>query len=1138
MISKDDVRAVVSEEIGMDSGSFGDHDDLVGLGMHSLKLMKIAGRWRKLGHQVNYSELALAPTVEAWAALLGAPDEKPTTTETVDDESDPEFGLATMQHAYWVGRQSGLSLGGVAAHLYVEFDGTGIDVDRLGRAVQRVITRHEMLRVALTDNGTQRILAEAPSRVWSVQDLSCLEPDAAEQVLTQTREVKSHQFMDVGAGQVVDFSVSVLPEGRHRVHVDVDMLAADAMSYRRILADLAELYAADADTLPPIDYTYRRYLADRERAADRTVLERDRRWWRDRIDTLPDIPSLPTIPEVDRADVGRSVRLHHLLDAAQKKRLHEVAFGHGLTPAAVLGGMFCEVLAEWSTSRHLLLNVPLFNREQLHPAVDQVVGDFTNSVLLDVDLTDAQSALTRARQFQHTLHTAASHSAYEGLNVLRDLGRNRGGPITPSVVFTSGLGLGELFSERVTDVFGEPVWILSQGPQVDLDAQVVETGGGILVNWDVRRDALPAGVIETMFARYVELIENVLDVAFDWTSVAPVRLPAAQSARRTQANAGVSASLASRTLHDAFFDVALARPDRIALRWGDGESYTYGELATDALRVAQCLAAAGVVPGDTVAVVVPKGHRQVLAVLGVLAAGGVYLPIGVDQPLERTSKIVECGSVRIAVVDGGTELPHTTPRLELVDALRAAPATARAVVSPESIAYVLFTSGSTGEPKGVEVPHTAAAATIDAIIGHFDLTADDCLIGLSALEFDLSVFDIFAPLGIGGTLACVEASVNRDAQAWSALIHRFSVTVVNAAPGLITMLADTASTAEISSVRLILTGGDRVDAAVARRLRAAVPGLRFVGLGGTTETAIHSTICEVTAQSPEWTYLPYGRPMSGVACRVVNSRGEDCPDWVRGEIWIGGRGVAHGYRGDPERTADRFVSYGGQRWYRTGDIGRYLPDGTLDFVGRADNQTKVRGYRVELGEIEVAMRQLAGVDTAVAAVIGVGASARIVAAAHGHALDSETITKGLSVKLPNYMLPDSVTILDVVPVTGNGKVDRADILGVLRESAESAVRASFVPAADDVEAALAYLMEQILEVESLGVETDFFEAGGNSIMATIFVAKVRGMLLVTDITISDVFDSRTVRVLAERLRMQDAGGQLERVAGILVEIAS
>ncbi|SNT49294.1 non-ribosomal peptide synthetase [Rhodococcoides kyotonense] len=1136
MITRDDVRAMVSEEIGVDPGSFADDDNLVELGMHSLKLMKVAGRWRKLGHQVNYSELVLAPTVEAWAALLGVAETQPIAALPAADD-EPEFGLATMQHAYWVGRQSGQSLGGVAAHLYVEFDGADIDVDRLARAVRRVIERHDMLRVAFTDNGTQRILSEAPAQVWSVQDLSGLEPGAVTQALADTREAKSHQFMDVAAGQVVDFSVSVLPDGRHRVHVDVDMLAADAMSYRRILADLADLYVSDADALAPIDYTYRRYLADKARAADRSTIERDRTWWDDRIDTLPDVPALPTIPEAERTDVGRSVRVHHRFDAAQKQRLHDVAFGHGLTPAVVLGGLFCEVLAEWSSSQQLLLNVPLFNREQLHPDVDRVVGDFTNSVLLDVDLTDAHSALSRARRFQHILHTASSHSAYEGLEVLRDIGRHRGSPITPSVVFTSGLGLGELFSDTVTDVFGDPVWILSQGPQVDLDAQVVEIGGGILINWDVRRDALPAGVVETMFARYVDMIENALAPEYDWTATTPAVLPVEQSRRRNQANAGVTAELPARTLHDRFFDLAAIRPERRALRWGEDDSYSYGDLAADALRVAASLTATGVVPGDTVAVVVPKGHRQVVAVLGVLAAGGVYLPVGIDQPVERKAKILERGDVRIAIADDGVELPAPARRLDFSDALRATPAVARATVAPNALAYVLFTSGSTGEPKGVEVSHSAAAATIDAITGHVDLTDDDCLIGLSALEFDLSVFDIFATLGLGGTLACVDASMSRDAHAWSTMIRRFGVTVVNAAPGLITMLADTASADDIARLRVILTGGDRVDAAVARRLRTSVPGLRFIGLGGTTETAIHSTICEVTDESPNWTYVPYGVPMNGVACRVVNSRGEDCPDWVRGEIWIGGRGVAQGYRGDPDRTSDRFVTYEGQRWYRTGDMGRYLPDGTLDFLGRADHQVKIRGYRVELGEIEVAMKRLSGVETAVAAVVGIGTSARLVAAAHGTGLVAEELLEGLSVLLPDYMIPESVDVLDTVPVTGNGKVDRAAILAILRDSTDGTVRNSYVPPGDDVEAALAYLMEQILEVESLGVETDFFEAGGNSIMATIFVAKVRGMLLVPAVTISDVFDARTVRALAARLRTQDRSEQLEQVAGILVDIA-
>ncbi|NKY89553.1 non-ribosomal peptide synthetase [Nocardia veterana] len=1137
MLGKAEIRDIVAAELGIPSEAIGDHDDLVGLGMHSMKLMRLAGRWRKQGHEIRSSELALSPTIAAWAELLGDPGEPapaaPTSEATAELVDGDEFPLATMQHAYWVGRRQDQRLGGVAAHLYVEFDGRGLDADRLGRAVDRLVRRHPQLRVQFTDAGTQRVLPEPLLPVFHVEDLrEVADPDAE---LERIRQHKSHQRMDVASGQVVDITVTLLPDGANRIHVDVDMLAGDALSYRRILDDLAALYDSDADPADRIGYTFREYLAAKDRTAPDNSAAKA--WWEQRLAELPDIPSLPVVPEDERRDPARSIRLHHWFSPTAKAGFDKVAHSHGVTPAVALATVFSEVIARWSARQRFLLNVPLFDREPLHDDIDRVVGDFTNSVLVDVDARASESAVERAKRLQRELHTCAVHSGYEGLDVLRDLGRLRGGPVTPSVVFTSGLDLGELFSDRVTALFGEPVWILSQGPQVDLDAQAAELGGGLLVNWDVRRDAMPAGVVEAMFAEFRRLLLTLAEPGADWTAPLSIALPQAQRAVRERVN-DTRTAWQPRTLHDAFFDRARRHPDAEALRWRDGQS-SYGELADQALAVGAALVDAGVRPGDPVAVVIPKGYRQIPAVLGVLAAGAAYVPIGTGQPPARRDRILARAGARVALTDAVADLPAGVTALDLTDALGGRRLERAAPTDPDALAYILFTSGSTGEPKGVEVSHRAAANTIDALATHFAMDDRARLLGLSSLEFDLSVFDIFAPLALGGALVCVDADIERDAQAWARLIADFGVSVLNCAPGLLGMLLDaTADTPErLASLRLVVTGGDRVDTDLAHRWRAAVPGLRFAGLGGATEAAIHSTVCEVTDAFPAGRpAVPYGTPLANVAMRVVNERGEDCPDWVVGELWIGGTSVADGYRGDPERTAERFVEHAGLRWYRTGDLARYLPDGTVDFLGRADHQVKIRGYRVELGEVETALTTLAPVRQAVAIVT---ASGRLAAAvrADDTAVGADELRAGLRELLPAHMIPDLIEVVETIPLTPNGKLDRAAIRRLIEAGAADATAAA-VPPADEVEAALAYIAAQILGVEAVGVESDFFEIGGNSILATTLTAKVRGLLAVEKFGVTQVFAGRTVRRIAAELRAAEAApGRLAQVSRILLELA-
>ncbi|GAB17612.1 putative non-ribosomal peptide synthetase [Gordonia effusa NBRC 100432] len=1152
-MTKDELRAVVAQTLDLPIDDIDDDQDLLELGLDSLKLMALTSRWRASGARVHYSALVLEPTIEAWSGVFAkagglAKKRKAVVATPVEsapsqpEQQSDDFPLAGMQHAYWIGRGDEQTLGGVAAHLYAEFDGGGPDVDpidpeRLATAVRELVARHPMLRAAITDDGTQRILPAPTIPVLSTEDLRDKSSTVIAARLDQIRDAKSHQRMDVAAGQVIDITLTLLPDNRHRLQLDVDMLAADAQSYRRLLDDLAALY--DGIELPPIGYTFREYLQAREgdSASTSEDIDADRQWWAQRYEQLPEPASLPFVPEAERADPSRSFRLARHFDAEAMSALESAARSRGVTIAVALATVFSEVIARWSSEQRFLLNVPLFNREALHPDVDLVVGDFTNSVLVDVDTSATTSLVETARQVQRELHTAASHSAYRGLDVLRDLGSLRGGPVTASVVFTSGLGLGEVFSPRVTERFGEPVWIISQGPQVDIDAQVVEMGGGLLTNWDIRRDALPDGVAEEMFAEFCRILDTLIAAPRTWDDAGPSELSEPARSVRDRVNSVVTQAFPSRTLHQGFFGNALSEPDRIAVVASDGE-ITYGDLATRALSVGQTLADAGVRAGDTVAIVLPKGADQVAAVLGVLAAGAQYVPIGVDQPAARAERVLERSGARVALVATAADELAGVTSIALADAAQGAALSVPAVVSPESPAYVLFTSGSTGEPKGVQVSHRAAANTIDAIGTEFGLTADDRTLALSALDFDLSVFDLFSPLSSGGAIVCIDEADRRDAQVWSDAIERSRVSVLNAAPGLIGMIVDTARPEQLRTLRTVITGGDRVPAASARALRKAVPGLRFAGLGGATEAAIHSTICEVRDDFPaDATSVPYGVPLRGVACRVVNGSGHDCPDWVVGELWIGGASVADGYRGDAERTAARFVTHAGLRWYRTGDLARYRPDGSLDFQGRADHQVKVRGHRVELGEVEAALMSVDGVrDAVVVKNAGDGLTAVIVAetAATPNA-DDLFIQAGIL--LPHYMIPDQINILDTVPLTANGKFDRAAAARIAAARGGPAPD-EYVAPRNAIEAAVAYVMAQVLQVDRLGVESDFFAQGGNSILATTLTARLRGLLSLSGFRAAEVFSARTARDISIRLVEAEGSDQrLSRVAEILLELA-
>ncbi|MFI6171260.1 amino acid adenylation domain-containing protein [Nocardia sp. NPDC051052] len=1145
VLARADIRAVIADHLGVPADSIDDDADLIQLGLDSIRTMKLAGGWRKRGIDVNFAQLAAAPTVAAWARLLG-PEDGATTLDAIEtpdpaaasgDESAP-FPLATMQHAYWIGRSDEQDLGGVAAHLYVEFDGAAVVPERLARAVGDLVAAHPMLRTRFAPDGTQQTMAAPGRPVFSVVDLREHSGDAAEAELARLRDTKTHQRLAIEDGQVLDVTLSLLAGDRTRLHLDVDMLAGDAMSYRVLIADLAELY--HGATLPPRGYSYRRYRT--ERTMDTAERERDRQWWQQRLPDLPGAPELPTIPVSERTDPHRTVRYDHRLAPEAKERLLAAAHARGITPAMALAAVFAETVGGWSAQSRFLLNVPLFHREPVHPEVDRVIGDFTSSIMLEVDVSADVTVAERAKALQRAMHESGAHTAYSGLEVLRDLGRLRGEPVLAPIVYTSALNLGELFAASVTETFGEPVWIISQGPQVLLDAQVTEVRGGLLLNWDVRESAFPAGMIDAMFASYTHAIDRLGAGAAGWDAEAAVRLPVSQASVRAAVNA-TDGPVSGRVLHEGFFEHAETTPDAAAVLWrfdGADDGWTYRELAAQALAVAGALWDNGVRLGQTVAVQLPKGPDQILAVLGVLAAGAAYVPIGFDQPVGRRAEILRTGDVVAALTVDGADMGDAEVLCVPLSAARRHPNPLPGPVLPDptAIAYVLFTSGSTGVPKGVDVPHSGAMNTIDAVNIWFEVGARDRVLGLSALEFDASVYDMFGMFSVGGAVVALTAEQRAEATTWVELLRHHRVSILNCVPSMLDMILEVGGGQLGDSLRAVTLGGDWVGADLARRLAGQVPGCRFAGLGGATETSIHNTICEVVDPPEHWTTVPFGVPLRNVRCRVVNASGRDCPDWVPGELWVGGANVAAGYRNDPERSAERFVLHNDIRWYRTGDLARYWPDGTVEFLGRADHQVQIRGYRVELGEVESGLRTAPGVRHAVAAVVGAGAP-KLVAAVSGATGTAAEIVAAVSDLLPGYMIPTRIEILDRMPLTDNGKLDRRAVLALLEPAAAEARDAD---PHGPLEAALAAIVAAVLGVDRIGVHDDFFAAGGDSVLATTAIARVREWLDVDHALVADILIGRTVADLARRLSAKETErgtpGRLPVVAALYLEVAA
>ena len=726
---------------------------------------------------------------------------------------------------------------------------------------------------------------------------------------------------------------------------------------------------------------------------------------------------------------------------------------------------------------------------------------------------------------------------------MREIARRRGrdAALMP-VVYTSAIGVDSSSQSAASPSQPKLGWGITQTPQVWIDCQAMDWQGELLVNWDVREGVLINGVVDDMFAAFTQLLTRLEADSKVWDLHSPVELPADQAERRRSANA-TEAALPSALLHESVLTAALRTPKRTAVV-SSRLSLTYEQLFARAAAVANELKATGCGPHDLVAVYMDKGWEQVVAVLGILIAGGAWLPIDTNQPRARRELFMHSGGVRHIVtqswlLDDSSAEPNrrTLIAVDTLAAQAGALTLPERLVSPDDVAYVIFTSGSTGEPKGVIVSHASALNTIVDIDRRFDVGSGDRVLALANLGFDLSVYDLFGPLSEGGCVVLADAERRTDPSHWAALLVDHAVTVWNSVPAQMQMLGhfvDSEKELPFPRLRLALLSGDWIPLGLPAQIRAHMPQLEMVSLGGATEAAIWSIFHRIDAVLPEWRSIPYGKPLANQSFHVLSPEWRDCPDCVAGELYIGGAGLAQGYLGDEAKTAQHFVTHPrtGQRLYRTGDLGRYSSDGNIEFLGREDSQVKLLGHRIDLAEVEAALHSHPAVaDVAVVLQRDNMLQRRMVAFATPRAgaggdasIDRIALASELSTHiaklLPAYMIPARIEVLQSLPLSDNGKVDRRVLLAMARTESEVGE-----PPRTDLERRLAQIWAEVLGIPCVTRDGDFFRLGGDSLGAAKLVGRIRESIpeaagLFFDSLIRQLLPAPTIAALAAHLEAE------------------
>jgi amino acid adenylation domain-containing protein len=1086
----------------------GVNDNFFDLGGHSLLAIPLVSRVNAAFNvDLPLRRLFESPTVAALAVAVsqhrgeaaGRPESAaplPQVEPDLERRHQP-FPLTHIQQAYWVGRSEAFELGNVAAHSYLELEGDAIDLGRLEAALNRVIARHDMLRAVVLPDGQQQILEQVPPYRPEVSDLSGLDAAAAEASLAVTRRRMSHQVLPSDRWPLFEVCASRLPGGRVRLHVSFDLLFSDAWSWQLLARELTQFYWDEGAASAPLELSFRDYVLAERSLQDTEAYRRSQEYWQRRLETLPPAPDLPLAQNPGTLERPRFMRQQARLEAAEWKRLQAAAQRAGLTPSGLLLAAFSEVLTVWSKSPHFTLNLTLFNRHAFHPQVNQLVGDFTSLNLLEVDNTRPEAFGVRARALQERLWDDLDHRYVSGVQILRELSRarGRGQRATMPVVFTSTIGLGGSGrKEAAPRKLGEMVYNISQTPQVWIDHQVHEHEGALVFNWDAVETLFPAGALQDMFAAYCSLLARLAESPESWQEVRPPLVPAAQLEARAAVNA-TDAPLSDELLHTLFNAQAEARGPHPAVVAAD-RTLSFAELSSRSNRVGRLLREAGARPNELVAVVMEKGWGQAVGALGVLQSGAAYLPVAPSQPAERLRYLLEHSEVRVALTQskfaGALAWPAGV-RVVAVDDEEALAGFEDSPLEPaqrpDDLAYVIYTSGSTGLPKGVMIDHRGAVNTILDLNRRFGVTPHDRVLALSSLSFDLSVYDIFGLLAAGGTVVIPDPQAAQDPAHWAGLTARERVTVWNSVPALMKMLVEyLAGRGErlTPSLRLVMLSGDWLPVNLPGQVRELSDGAEVYSLGGATEASIWSILYPVGEVGADWKSIPYGRPMVNQRFHVLDEWLEPRPVWVPGQLYIGGVGLARGYWGDEEKTRASFFTHPrtGERLYRTGDWGRYLPGGDIEFLGREDFQVKVQGYRIELGEIEAALLDHDSLGGAVVAAVGEARGekrlvAYVVPAEGAGAPTPSELRAFLKAKLPEYMVPSAFHAVAALPLTSNGKVDRKALAGLVAAGAVQA-EAAQEGAGGSVEQ-LGRIVAEYLKVERLEPEENLLDMGASSV---------------------------------------------------------
>ncbi len=1028
------------------------------------------------------------------------------------------FELNDLQQAYLLGRKSEFELGNLATHCYTEFECDDYDHERFKEVIRKVFYNHDMLRCRFSDDGYQYIDENYKLKDIEYNDISNFSKEEQKAFLNKVKEEMTTKIIDYTKENLVQLRVTKIGEKKAIIHFYYDGLVVDGWSQEILFSQTDKLYSNKDYKLPDEKVLFRDYINYLKELKKGNEYEKCKKYWQNRIKDLPPIPDLPTKQNNNSSNKLPEVRkFSRALSIEDYNKLEKISQKNGITVFITLLTVFGKTIARYCNKQRFLINVPEFNRYDVEEGVNNLVGECSSFLLFEIDNRGNKSFLESARDNEKTLWELHENKLFSGADVLKEIAKVSGSIENNYVpiVFTS---LMEVHNEYSLKKFKKK-YVQTHTSQIWIDSVVMQCNNEVQFNWDCVLDIFEGELLDSMLDTFIITLKELINNEESWTRKNELYIKEEYKKVIEEAN-NTKHSIKYEKFVDLLENSRMVNEKKIAISTIN-KSYTYEELFNTVKGIANLLSECGIKKNDNVSILMDKKMEQIASILGVIYCGATYIPITTDASKERLKHCISETESKLLIVD------NNTSKLFNIDDIKCK------IINIDNYKFdkdysffkpigadlednmvIIYTSGSTGMPKGVMVTQRGLINCIKYTNETFNVNKEDKILSLTNYSHDMSVYDILGILSAGGEIVLPEAERVKDPEHWLELIEKHGVTLWNTVPAMMEMMLeimDMKNEGDISSIRVTIFGGDVLKPAMVKKLRERIKNAKIMNVGGPSETTIWNINHEVTIEDEGKTRIPYGKPIWNTKYFILNENLEICPKGVIGTMFVEGDGVSKGYINNKEKTSQVFITnpYTGNVMYNTGDLGLYLQDGSIDFIGRKDFQVKINGKRIELGEIEYYADLFEGIESAIAKISSEDKKVINLYYKSTIEIDNNTLRKFLEKKIPDYMIPKNYMRIEEIPLTLNGKINKDKLPEIKNKVNVKYDEEKLTSIQKDI----LEIYKEIINIDSAEINDNFFTLGGDSLKAIKLLRKVSQKYKVS-LNLTDIFKCPSIYKLS------------------------